>query len=249
MLIKAANHLPKRIILVLTLLSLLLCSCIQKKAPSEESQPPPNKYDNYPTVIIDAGHGGEDSGAIGIDGCLEKHLNLSVATELEILLKSQGINTRLTRTEDILLYDRNSDYQGHKKSQDMAARIKISQEYSNAVFVSIHMNSFPQSQYSGLQVYYSPNSPNSKILADKVQKLTVINLQPENNRQIKLGTDIYILENINHPAILIEGGFISNPNECELLNSQQYRKRLCMVIFSAILQYFDAVENNNGYTT
>ena len=158
--------------------------------------------------------------------------------ELEEILRSQGVKTRLTRDTDILLYDRNSDYQGHKKIQDAEARIAIAEEYENAVFVSIHMNSFSQSKYSGLQVYYSENSQGSLLLAQMVQTLVVQSLQPNNTRKIKpCGDNIYIMQRVTHPAILIECGFLSNADECADLNSKEYRSRLCMVIYTAIAQY------------
>ena len=109
----------------------------------------------FPTVIIDAGHGGEDGGAVGVGGVLEKDINLNIARALYDSLSAKGINCVMTRTEDILLYDPTSDYHGRKKVLDLAARLKIAKETPNSVFVSIHMNSFPQTQYSGLQVYYS----------------------------------------------------------------------------------------------
>lgn len=214
---------------------------------NKDEYPPPSlpettqqsKYANSPVVIIDAGHGGEDGGAVGIDGTLEKDLNLSIALELNQLLCAQGIKTQLTRAEDVLLYDRNSDYQGHKKAQDMAQRLSIAEEYQNAIFISIHMNSFTQEKYKGLQVYYSVNSPESSILAQKIQTMIYQNLQPTNTRTIKAAdSDIYLLDRITHPAVLVECGFLSNYEDCADLNSPSYRSRLCYIISMAICDYF-----------
>lgn len=217
------------------------------KPSTEETK---SKYEDLPTVIIDAGHGGEDGGAVGIDGTYEKELNLLIALELEKILSAEGIKTRLTRSEDILLYDKNSDYKGHKKSQDMATRLKIAEEYENAVFISIHMNSFTQQKYRGLQVYYSVNSPLSATLANTVQELVATNLQPDNSRKTKPSpTGIYLLEKIQHPAILIECGFLSNAEDCADLNSPSYRTRLCLVIFTSICQYFDGLGENQSTDT
>ncbi len=222
-------------------LSLFFTSLSKKHSDTDfesEFKDSTDRKPNLPTIIIDAGHGGEDGGTVGIDGTYEKELNLAIALELKQILQSEGMNVRLTRETDILLYDRNSDYYGHKKAQDAAARIAISNEYENAVFISIHMNSFYQSKYSGLQVYYSENSPLSSLLAETVQSLTKKNLQPNNTRKIKPSNDnIYILKNITHPAILIECGFLSNPTECKKLNSSEYRTQLCMVIYCAIEEY------------
>ena len=239
----------KIVFIILTCICLCIgCAC----SPSDNSQKPSIPKDNgdtdkteLPTVIIDAGHGGEDGGAVGTNGVFEKDLNLKIAKELDAMLRAAGINTRLTRTEDILLYDKNVDYHGRKKALDMAARLAITKEYENAVFISIHMNKFTQPKYSGLQVYYSENSAKSKELARLVQELTVKNLQPDNNRKIKPSAgNIYLLENILHPAILIECGFLSNADECEALCTPEYQKRLCVVIYSSIMNYFDTYANN-----
>lgn len=251
-----SNKIKKKIFLsalFLLIISLVLGSCDTNeigKSNTPESTPPPPKYASFPTVIIDAGHGGEDGGASGEDGTLEKHLNLEIALTLEEMLRAAGVKTRLTRTEDLLLYDRNSDYEGHKKAQDAAARIAIAEEYDSAIFISIHMNSFPQKQYRGLQVYYSPASPESSKIATQIQSLTVKNLQPENNRQIKeIGKNVYIMNNVTHPAVLVECGFLSNPEECALLSSKEYRSKLSLVICGAVLNYFDSIENNPAVST
>ncbi len=199
----------------------------------------------YPLVIIDAGHGGEDGGAIGINGELEKSINLSVALKLEQMLNSVGVTTLLTRSDDTLLYDKNSDYQGRKKALDMQARLNIANQYTDAVFISIHMNSFSQAQYSGLQVYYSENNPFSHSLAQTVQQKVKQTLQPNNNRNIKPSNgNIYLLEKIFLPCVLIECGFISNPQECEALCDEDYQNRLAISLCDGILNYFKTYCNN-----
>ena len=195
-----------------------------------------------PTVIIDAGHGGEDCGAIGTNQSLEKNLNLEIAQKLNHLLRSNGIKTVMTREDDILLYDRNSDYQGQKKIQDLATRKRIAEQYKNAVFISIHMNAFPQSQYSGLQVYYSPHHTLSGELARAIQTQTKHILQPKNNRSVKVaGENIYLLDQLHCPAILIECGFLSNAEECARLCSHPYQQQLALIIGTSILQNLSAV--------
>ena len=188
-------------------------------------------------IVIDPGHGGEDCGAIGKNGLLEKNINLGIALKLENILNACGITTVLTRREDILLYDPNSDYQGQKKVQDLATRRRIAEEYKNAVFVSIHMNAFPQEQYSGLQVYYSPHHPESQRLARDIQSLTQQTLQPMNNRSIKLaGENIYLLDRLRCTAVLIECGFLSNSEECAKLSTEEYQQELAFVLAMAISQ-------------
>ena len=188
-----------------------------------------------PIVIIDAGHGGEDGGAIGINGCLEKDINLSMAKKLQAMLSGIGIKCILTRTEDILLYDRNVDYEGRKKKLDMDARLNIANSYDNVIFISVHQNSFPQERYNGTQIYYSPNDPQSANIAHTLQNSIKSNLQPDNNRISKASDGkIYLLDKLNCPAVLIECGFISNRSECVLLCDEAYQSKFCSVIASTV---------------
>ena len=199
-----------------------------------------------PTVIIDAGHGGEDGGAVSKDGLFEKDVNLSIAIKLDKLLRECGVQTVLTRSEDILLYDKNSDYQGHKKEQDLAARRAIAEEYENAVFVSIHMNSFTQSKYSGLQVYYSQSNVDSARLANIIQTLTHDTLQPNNTRKTKAAdSGIYLLYHLRCPAVLVECGFLSNTEEASLLANDEYRDKLALMLCSSITRYLNETQNFN----
>ena len=145
--------------------------------------PLPTDYDlSGITVVIDAGHGGEDGGCEG-NGLIEKDLNLDISLRLASLLREAGVNVILTRETDVLLYDKNSDYEGKKKVQDVRRRLKIASEQENAVLVSIHMNYFAETQYSGLQVWYSKNDSKSRILANLIQTEVKTTLQP-NNKQI-----------------------------------------------------------------
>ena len=187
------------------------------------------------TVIIDAGHGGEDGGTSGANGVLEKELNLDLSKRLDELFRSAGINTVMTRRDDRLLYDPLSDYMGRKKILDMQERLRIAQDVDNAIFVSIHMNSFPEEKYSGLQVYYSKNNVDSERLARSVQGTTAFYLMPKNDRKIKLGKDIYLLDRLEMPAVLIECGFLSNPDECANLSTEKYRNELAFWIFYSIM--------------
>lgn len=236
-----------RILLAIISFSLILsvCSCERTSINNDTPEHTPER--RYPTVIIDAGHGGEDCGAIGINGCYEKDLNLSIAVTLSEMLEAAGIRTRLTRDTDTLLYDREADYEGRKKILDMKARENICAEYGDAIFISIHMNSFPIEKYSGLQVYYSQNDGNSRVLAEAIQGTVRKNLQYKNTRSTKpSGEEIYLLYRAAHPAVLVECGFLSNREECELLCTEAYQKRLCMCIFAAVMNYFSTSQNNNS---
>jgi N-acetylmuramoyl-L-alanine amidase len=196
-----------------------------------------------PVIILDAGHGGEDCGAIGSNGVLEKELNLSLTEDLAALLRGGGFTVVQTRTDDSALFD---PAQGtkHKKQRDLNARLAIVEQHQDAIFVSIHMNTFPNDTCRGTQVWYSPNDPRSVFLAQGVQDTVKNLLQPQNNRKVKQATSgIYLLRHITIPAILVECGFLSNPEECGLLSQKDYQSRLCFSIFCGMMEY---MENKGG---
>lgn len=193
--------------------------------------------ENAPTVVLDAGHGGEDGGAQG-NGVIEKDINLDITLKIASLLRERGVNVVLTRDSDILLYDRNEDYEGRKKALDLRKRLEIGDKTPNAVFVSIHMNYFVHEKYSGLQVYYSKNHANSRILANLIQSNVKTSLQPSNNRAIKEATSaIFLLDRLTCPSVLVECGFLSNRAEAQALSDENYRQQLAEVIFSSIMEY------------
>ncbi len=188
-------------------------------------------------VIIDAGHGGEDPGAVGSNGIYEKDLNLSIAKTLGADLEASGFSVIYTRTDDRLLYNADENIKGLRKISDLKNRCKVAAEYPEAIFVSIHMNSYGSAKYSGLQVYYSENNPKSEILASSVQSAVRVELQKDNERVIKSGDGIYILKNTTNPSILVECGFLTNPEECEKLSQKEYQKRLSLAIVCGIINY------------
>lgn len=193
------------------------------------------------TVVIDAGHGGEDGGACTYGGLPEKDLNLFIAKDLELMLRLCGINVIMTRNDDRLLYDPKSDYEGHKKSMDLAARLKIANETPNAILISIHMNAFPESKYSGLQVYYSDQSIDSLNLAQMIQNTCKSRLMPSNARKVKAaGSNIYLLHRFTGVGILVECGFLSNEAEREKLNTSEYRHQLAACFLEAIIEYISS---------
>ncbi len=187
-----------------------------------------------PVIILDAGHGGEDGGATGTNGVLEKDLNLSITRTLADLLRTAGYTVIETRTEDRLLCAEGTP-KGHRKQGDLENRLRFTEEYPNSVFISLHMNTFPNDSCRGTQVWYSQNNEASREWAMTVQQQIKEKLQPENNRRIKAATSsIYLLRHAQTPAILIECGFLSTPDECEALTGDAYKKALALVIFSAI---------------
>ena len=195
------------------------------------------------TVVIDPGHGGRDGGAVGNDGTLEKELNLAVALKLKSILESANIHVIMTRETDIELASPDSP---HKKADDLKARLELTQNQKNALFVSIHMNKFPVEKYRGLQVYYSENHAESLTLAQTIQDATQNALQNTSERKVKpAGDSIYLMSHLEIPAVLVECGFLSNTEERELLKNERYQKKLALCISAAILEYVASSNNLN----
>ncbi len=194
-------------------------------------------------VVIDAGHGGEDGGASSAAGVLEKDLNLSVSLALRDLFEAAGVRVVMTRAEDILLYDRNVDFHGRKKVLDLAARRLVAEKAAAeaqqsggvSLFISVHMNAFPQPQYSGMQVWYGTGHPLSAEVAGGIQSASAA-VMPDNHRKIKAaGSNIYLLERIKSPAVLVECGFLSNPAEAERLSREEYRYAVAAGVFAGVM--------------
>lgn len=193
-------------------------------------------------LMIDAGHGGEDGGAVGVNGAAEKEINLAVAEDIAALSLLFGVPYSMTRVDDSLLYDKYDNlesYDGRKKSLDLKNRLRCAEEENALLFLSIHMNKFTSPAYSGLQVYYSPNTEDGRVLAEAIQTFTRAHLQRDNERQPKAATSsIYLLHRLKMPAVLVECGFLSNPTECALLSDDAYRASLSCTVFVPVLEYF-----------
>lgn len=199
-----------------------------------------------PRIILDAGHGGEDSGAVGVNSELEKDLNLALVLRLRDLLTFEGWEVILTRDSDILLYDPTVALS--HKVQDLKTRLDYGTRYPDAVFVSIHMNKFPAENCSGLQVYYSGNHSSSQTLAERVQSYTRSYLSPDNHRLAKRATSsIFILDRIRIPAVLVECGFISNREEAKLLGDAGYQKKLSALLAAGLYEEFRVGSTDDGF--
>ena len=191
-------------------------------------------------IVLDAGHGGEDGGTVGVNGIYEKILNLQMSEAIGDYLRFAGFEVVQTRTEDIMLYDKSSDFKGKKKMLDLAARLEMAEELLPDLFISIHMNSFPDGKYSGLTVYYSPNDTRSQVLAELMRADVITHLQPWNKRELKrAGSNIYLLDRLKSPSVLVECGFLSNAEECELLSKSEYQHKLSLVLFSSVSSFFE----------
>lgn len=199
-----------------------------------------NVSDTKPLIIIDAGHGGKDGGAVAPDGTEEQYLNLSIALKMNDYLIKKGYKTLLIRDDNNSIHDVNANTIKEQKVSDIRNRLRISENHKNSLYISVHQNYFTESKYSGTQVFYSPNNPESEVLASFVQKSVVMNLQPDNTRQIKkCDKSVYLMFKTNAVAILAECGFLSNPEELEKLKSEDYQNKMAQAICDGIIDYIN----------
>lgn len=215
----------------------LIFAAYGKISDSIASSQKPKKY----TVILDAGHGGEDGGAVGVDGIYEKNINLSIATKLKSLFGAAGYDVIMTRDEDRAIYDDNAGTLKQKKKSDLRNRLNIikSNSNDNTVFISVHQNKFTDSKYSGSQIFYSKNNPLSQELANYIKKSITGLIQPDNTREIKpADKTIFLLHNTSIPAVIVECGFLSNSEEAHKLESEEYQEQMSFCIFCGAINYF-----------
>lgn len=190
-------------------------------------------------VIIDAGHGGVDGGAVAPDSTLEKDINLDIALRLNEMLKICGAKTILTRDSDISIHDESAKTIRAKKVSDINNRFRIIEDNPEYLFISIHQNTYSSSKYKGAQLFYSPNNAESISLAGSIQDSFAKRLQKDNEREIKkCGTDVFLIYHAESVAVLCECGFLSNAEELENLKNPQYRSEIALCIFSGIMDFY-----------
>ncbi len=194
--------------------------------------------ENRKCIVIDAGHGGVDGGAMSCTGVPESQINLEISLKLEDLCHLLGLKTIMIRTTDRSVHTEGNSI-ASKKVSDLKQRVRIANETENAVYISIHQNNFAQSRYSGAQVFYAPTE-GSNILAKVIQDTYSECLNSISNRKIKKADGVYLMQHINCPGVLVECGFLSNPEEEALLRSDEYQRKLCCVIASACSRYLNA---------
>lgn len=191
-----------------------------------------------PHLVIDAGHGGEDGGAVNGE-VLEKTINLSIAQDTHDLLRFFGFETEMTRTDDSDLSTEGDNIK-ERKYNDMKTRLRIFNAARNNVVLSIHQNQFSDTASHGTQVFYSPNHENSLKLADSIKHSVTAQLQPDNERQSKpAGKEIFLLKNAEIPAVIVECGFLSNAEEREKLIQNAYQKDISFAITTGFLDYWN----------
>lgn len=186
-------------------------------------------------IVIDPGHGGEDGGAVSHSGLCESAYNLEISLKLNDLMHLLGYNTKMTRTTDVSIYTEGESL-SQKKASDLKERVKLINETKGAVLLSIHQNHYPDSRYSGAQVFYA-KTEGSEHLAKQLQSAFVSTLNTGSNRQAKRSSGIYLMEHIRSSGVLIECGFLSNTVEEEKLRDPEYQKKLCSVIAVITSQY------------
>lgn len=194
-------------------------------------------------VVIDAGHGGDDPGKIGINKEKEKDINLKIAKELKKLLEKEDIKVVMTRTDDAGLYQQSSN---NKKVEDMRKRCEIISKAKPVFTVSIHQNSYPEESVKGAQVFYYGQSQEGKKLAEILQKSLVANLDPENHREAKANESYYLLRKTESPTVIVECGFLSNSEEAELLATEEYQKKVAEAVKMGILECLNIGDKNKG---
>lgn len=188
-----------------------------------------------PVIILDAGHGGFDGGCTSAEGIPEKGINLNIMLKLRDMLEMNGYEVIVTRDEDRSIHDDGIEGLSAQKSSDMDNRLDIFNSRDNAVCVSIHQNQFNESRYSGAQMFYSSTNKKSEPLAKAIQKRFVEFLQPDNSREIKqCGKELFLCYYSKNPTVMVECGFLSNPEEAALLADEDYQSKVAFTIFSGI---------------
>ena len=192
------------------------------------------------TVIIDAGHGGFDGGCSGIDGTLEKDINLEISLKLNTLLQGLGFNTVLIRDTDTAVNTIDGTIR-EKKVSDIKFRYSIMSKYPNSVYLCIHQNQYSSASVNGAQVFYSPNDELSVSLAKYIQSNIAEKVQIGNSRKVKKCTDdVYLIHNATTYAVLIECGFLSNQNDLNSLKSNEYQQKLCFSIAGGLIDWMNS---------
>lgn len=190
------------------------------------------------TVVLDAGHGIPDEGAQSSNGTTEAETNLKITLKIQNLLEQSGCKVILTRSDENAIYDLDATTLKQKKISDIHNRVKIGNESSADIFVSIHLNKIPQSQYSGWQCFYKDGNENSNKLAKNIQENLNKSMQKENKRVPMKLDNVYIIKHVEIPISIVECGFLSNPEEEKELLEDSYQNRLAWGIYNGIINYF-----------
>lgn len=193
---------------------------------------------NNKVIIIDAGHGKPDEGAASSNGVTESAINLQISLKVKKLLEDVGAKVILTRSDENGIFESNASTLRQKKVSDLKKRVEIGNNSKADIFVSIHLNKIAQSQYYGWQTFYKKGNENSQNLAKVIQSKLNETIQRENHREALSLSNVYIVDNVQIPITIVECGFLSNPEEEQLLQSDEYQNKLAVGIFLGIVEYF-----------
>lgn len=182
------------------------------------------------TIVLDPGHGGEDPGKVGVNGVLEKEINLQIAMQVKEILEEKNIQVVMTRMEDEMLCPKDAD---NKKREDMRKRVEMINEVNPVLAVSIHQNSYTDPEVSGAQVFYYLGSEEGKIVAERMQN-ALLEVDLNNKRAAKGNDSYYLLKKTKVPTIIVECGFLSNPSEAEKLKTKEYQESVANAIVNGI---------------
>ncbi len=188
-------------------------------------------------IVIDAGHGGIDGGATSCSGVLESHINLEIALRLEDMFHLLGYDTVMIRRTDESIYTQGNTIASQKVS-DLKERVRIANETEDGILISLHQNTYSDSRYRGAQVFYA-NGDCSQKIAQALQQNLIAVLNPNSQRKSKSAKGVYLMEHISCPGILVECGFLTNPEEEALLRNNEYQTKLCAVIAATVSAYLD----------
>ena len=193
---------------------------------------------NKKVIVLDAGHGGNDGGCVSVNGVAEKGINLSIVQTLRDSLDILGFDVVCTREDDRSIHDSGVEGIAKQKLSDMKNRLDIINRYDDALVVSVHQNQFVDPRYSGAQMFYAKENDDSRRLAECMKKQFVALLQPSNERETKpVGKEMYLIHNAKSPALMVECGFLSNPDEAKLLESADYQKKVAFTILTGTQEY------------
>ena len=229
------KRLPLLGVYILTIAGLLLAVMAGSRAVTAISEGLP--LDNRHCIIIDPGHGGEDGGAISCTGRPESEYNLEISLRLRDLMHLLGYETKMIRTTDVSVYTNGSSI-AQKKVSDLKERVRIINETGNSLLLSIHQNQFTDNRYSGAQVFYCATE-GSQELAKQLQEAFVTSINPGSHRKSKKSDGVYLMEHIRCTGVLIECGFLSNPEEEARLGTPEYQIKLCCVIAATVAEYLN----------
>lgn len=216
---------------------LLVCFLLLSRQAAQVSGNTKSQGNNREVIAVDPGHGGGDPGMIGVDNLKEKGINLEIARKLERVLTEKGYRVVMTRKEDQGLYDPSAL---NKKAQDMQRRIALLEEVSPVLTVSIHQNSYSDPSVRGPQVFYYESSQEGKKLAQAVQEEMNQKLLPKRPRQIKGNTSYYLLKRSKGTLVIVECGFLTNPEEAELLQKEEYQQKVAGAVADGIESYLNS---------